>query len=75
MNSLLMPFFFMTNMKSRSLILLAMLSLMGTPQLVKADVGGLVKFKDSAVYQKRLAGSIQNLRDVLLITKRLHPLI
>jgi hypothetical protein len=62
-------------MKPCSLIFLAMLFLMGMPQSVQADVGGLVKFKDSAVYQKRLAGSIQNLRDVLLITKRLHPLI
>ena len=60
-----MPFFFMTNMKSWSLILLAMLSLMGTPQLVKADVGGLVKCKDSTVYQKRLDGSIKKLKERL----------
>ena len=54
-----MSFFFMTNMKLCSLILLTMLFLMGTPQLVQADVGGLIKCKDSAVYQKRLAGSIK----------------
>ena len=75
MESLLMSFFFMTNMKLCSLILLTMLFLMGTPQLVQADVGGLVKFKDSAVYQKDSLEVLKNLRNVLLITKRLHPLI
>ena len=66
MDSLLMPLLFLTNIKPWSLIFLAILFLMDRSQIVKADVGGLIKCKDSAVSQKRLAGSIKTLRERLI---------
>jgi photosystem I subunit 3 len=43
------------------LIFLTTLMFVGTPQLASADVSGLVPCKDSAVFKKRLDGSVQKL--------------
>ena len=37
----------------------------GTPQMASADVSGLVPCKDSAVFKKRLDGSVQKLKSRL----------
>jgi photosystem I subunit 3 len=52
-------------MKSWFLFLLATLFFIGTPQLVQADVGGLLQCKDSAVYKKRMDGSVNKLTERL----------
>jgi photosystem I subunit 3 len=48
-------------MKHGFLFLLALATLIGTPNQVLADVSGLVPCKDSAVFKKRLDGSVKKL--------------
>ena len=48
-------------MKRGFLIFLTTLMFVGTPQLASADVSGLVPCKDSAVFKKRLDGSVEKL--------------
>ena len=48
-------------MKRCFLSFLTFLVFLGTPELASADVAGLVPCKDSAVYKKRLDGSVKKL--------------
>ena len=48
-------------MKRWVLIFLTTVMFVGTPQLVSADVSGLVPCKDSAVFKRRLDGSVKKL--------------
>ena len=47
----------------------------GTPQMASADVSGLVPCKDSAVFKKRLDGSVQKLKSRLSNYEEEHLLI
>ena len=48
-------------MKRFFAILIAVLTSVGVPSLALADVSGLVPCKDSAVFKKRLDGSVKKL--------------
>ena len=48
-------------MKRWFIYFLTFVTFLGTPQLVSADVSGLVPCKDSAVFKKRLDGSVKKL--------------
>jgi len=48
-------------MKNLFLFFLAFTTFVGTPNLAAADVSGLVPCKDSAVFKKRLDGSVKKL--------------
>ena len=48
-------------MKNWLLSFLTFTIFLGTPQLASADVSGLVPCKDSAVFQRRLDGSLKKL--------------
>jgi len=47
-------------MKRWFLSFLTFVVFIGTPQIASADVSGLVPCKDSAVFKKRLDGSVKN---------------
>jgi photosystem I subunit 3 len=48
-------------MKKLLVIFLSVISLMSAPTMVSADVSGLVPCKDSAVFKRRLDGSVKKL--------------
>ena len=52
-------------MKRLFFILVALLTFVGTPNIASADVSGLVPCKDSAVFKKRLDGSVKKLTGCL----------
>ena len=52
-------------MKRWFLFFLTAVTFLGTPQLAQADVSGLVPCKDSAVFKKRLDGSVAKLKSRL----------
>jgi hypothetical protein len=48
-------------MKRWFLSVLTFLTLLGMPQMASADVSGLVPCKDSAVFKRRLDGSVKKI--------------
>jgi photosystem I subunit 3 len=63
---LIILFFSIFNMKRWFLSFLTLIVFLGTPKIALADVSGLVPCKDSAVFKRRLDGSVKKLNSRLV---------